>query len=74
MKVNPTEKGTEMFMTIKRRTFPGLYKDILNSYEALNSKNECSLFFSDQVSFCPTSKSAELTLSSELVLNFLTRQ
>ena len=31
MKVNPTEKGTEKYMMLKRKTFPGLYEDILNS-------------------------------------------
>ena len=49
MKVNPTEKGTEKFMMLKRKTCPGLYEDILNSYKALGSKNEWSLFFSDQL-------------------------
>ena len=39
MKVNPTEKGTEKLM-LKRKTSPGLYEDILNSYKALSSKNE----------------------------------
>ena len=74
MKVIPTEKGTEKFMMLKRKTCQGLYEDILNSYKALSSKNEWSLFFCDQQSFSPTSKSAELALSSDLVLNFLTRQ
>ena len=37
-----------MFMTLKRKTCPGLYEDILNSYKALGSKNEWSLFSSDQ--------------------------
>ena len=49
MKVNPTEKGTEKFMVLKRKTCPGLYEDILNSYKTLSSKNEWSLFFSDQL-------------------------
>ena len=49
MKVNPTEKGTEKFMMLKRKTCPGLYEDILNSYRALSSKNEWSLIFSDQL-------------------------
>ena len=49
MKVNPTEKGTEKFMMLKRKTCPGLDEDILNSYKALSSKNEWSLFFSDQL-------------------------
>ena len=45
MKVNPTEKGTEKFMMLKRKTCSGLYEDILNSYKALSYKNEWSLFF-----------------------------
>ena len=49
MKVNPTEKDTEKFMMLKRKTCPGLYEDILNSYKALSSKNEWSLFFCDQL-------------------------
>ena len=49
MKVNPTEKGTEKFMMLKRKTCPGLHEDILNSYKAVSSKNEWSLFFSDQL-------------------------
>ena len=49
MKVNPTEKGTEKFIMLKRKTCPGLYEDILNSYKSLSSKNEWSLFFSDQL-------------------------
>ena len=49
MKVNSTEKGTEKLMMLKRKTCPGLYENILNSYKALSSKNEWSLFFSDQL-------------------------
>ena len=67
-------KGIEMFMMLKRKTCPGLYEDILNSYKALSSKNEWPLFFSDQLIISATSKLAELTLSSDLALNVLMRQ
>ena len=50
--VNPTQKGTEMFMILIRTTFPGLYQNILNFYKALSSKNEwLLLFFDDLVIF-----------------------
>ena len=49
MKVNPTEGGTEKFMMLKKKTCPGLYEEIPNSYKALTSKNEWSLFFSNQL-------------------------
>ena len=45
MKVNPAEKGTEKFIMLKRKTCPGLYEDILNSYKALSSKNESGRCF-----------------------------
>ena len=48
MKVNPTEKGTEKF-DAEKKNLPRLYENILNSYKALSSKNEWSLFFSDQL-------------------------
>ena len=47
IRVTPTQKRIEMFMMLKRKTCPGLYEDILNSYKALSSTNEWSLFFSD---------------------------
>ena len=30
--VNPTQKGTEMFIALIRKTCPGLYENLLNSY------------------------------------------
>ena len=48
-----------------RKACPGLKENALNSYKALSSKNEWSLFFSDDLVISPTSKSAELTSSSE---------
>ena len=54
-----------------RKTCPGLYETIINSFMA---PSKWPLFFSgDMVTFA-TSKSSELTLSSDLVLNLLTRQ
>ena len=43
IKVNHTQKETDVFI---RKSFPGLYENIINSYTALSSKNEWSLFFS----------------------------
>ena len=47
--VNPTQKGTEMFIFLARITCPGLYGNIVNSRTALSSKNEWSLFFFDDL-------------------------
>ena len=47
--VNPTQKGTEMFIVLIRKTCPGLNENILNSYKALSSKNEWLLLFSDDL-------------------------
>ena len=50
--VNPAQKGTEVFIVLIRKNFPGLYENILNSYNGLSSKNECPLlFFDDSVIF-----------------------
>ena len=45
IKVNSTQNGTEMFLMLIRKTCPKLDENILNSYKALSSKNEWSLFF-----------------------------
>ena len=45
MKTNHTQKVTEMFIMLIRKTCPGLYENILNFYKALSSKNEWSFFF-----------------------------
>ena len=74
IKVNPTQKGTKVFMMLITKTCPGLYQNMLNYYKALSSKNQWSLFFFDDLVISPTSKSAELTLSIDLVLKFLPRQ
>ena len=47
--VNPTQKGTEMLFVVTRKTSPGLYENIFNSYKALRSKNAWSLLFSDDL-------------------------
>ena len=47
--VNPTQNGTEMFIVPIRKTCPGLYENILNSYKALSSKHEWSLLFFDDL-------------------------
>ena len=72
IKVNRTQKGTEMFIMLTRKTCPGLYENILNSHKALRTSGRC--FSLMNLSFYPTTKSAELTLSSDLALNFPGRQ
>ena len=47
--VNLSQKGTKMFIAVIRKTCPGLYENILNSYKALSFKNEWSLLFSDDL-------------------------
>ena len=41
IKVNPTQKSTEMFIMLIRKTCPGLYENILNSYKALRTSGRC---------------------------------
>ena len=38
-----------MFIVLIRKTCPRLYKNILNSYKSLSSKNEWSLLFFDDL-------------------------
>ena len=42
---NPTQKDTEMFIVLVRKTCPGLYENILNFYKALSYKSEWPLLF-----------------------------
>ena len=58
-----------MFIMLIRKTCPALHRSIINSCKALS---QWSLFSLMIWSFSPTSKQVELTLSTDLALNFLT--
>ena len=46
MKVNPTEKRTEMFYNVDKKILSKIYENIPNYNEALSFKKDRSLFFS----------------------------
>ena len=52
-----------MFIVLTRKLCLGLHE---NYCKALSSENEWTLFFTDDLVISPTSKSTELTLSSDL--------